>query len=345
MKKILLSFSVLFSCFAMHAQTGTDTLLWNNFETDPFQHMQILIPPGNPTDTSWYTFDMDGLPDGSPSNRPGEWFWTTPFAASDTVGNTGAMGSNSWSNSSTPTENILVTPSIFIGDTTAVLSWKSAPFQTPRYLDGYQVLLAVSSNDPSQFTDTLFVASEYTSLDNAAFPGLYSSYTFTPGPTANPLNPFVHGMDGTYFEPNPTDSSRLSATLRPFSVSLAAYSGQTIYIMFHHYCTDDNLLSVDDILITGTSFVGVQENENGVSFLAYPNPAKDRVNIRYHLPSSSNVTINIYNITGKLLNTENKGMLTGEQNNSIDVSTLPAGLYRVELLTEMGSSNQKVVVQ
>jgi hypothetical protein len=344
MKKIILLAAVSISGFAAKAQ---DTLIWNNFENDPFTNMQIAIPPGYLTDTSWYTFDLDGNADGSSTNRPGEWYWSAPFAPGDTLtGNTGVMASNSWSNSNTPNENILVTPSVYIGDTTAVLSWKSAPYQTPRYLDGYQVLIAVGNNDISSFTDTIFKASEYVSLDVPAFPYQYGAYTFLPGPTANPLAPFVHGMDSTYTEFDPaSDSSRLLGRLRPFTYSLAAYNGQTIFIMFRHYCTDDNLLSLDDILVTGTDYTGIHEANSGVSFSTYPNPAKDELNISYELTSSSNVVLNVYNIEGKLMSSENKGILSGAQTNRIDISNLPAGMYRVELVTEMGRSNQKIVVQ
>jgi hypothetical protein len=346
MKKFLLFSVFIFTGFAARSQT--DTLVWNDFETDPASYMQIAIPPGQSTDTSWYTFDIDGLADGSPSNRPGEWFWSSPFSDNDTIGNTAVLASNSWSNSPTPTDNILVTPSIYIGDATAVLSWKSAPFQTPRYLDGYQVIIASGNNDLNAFTDTLFVAAEYASLDNASFPNSFSSYTFLPGPTANPMDPFVHGIDGTYTDPNttdPNDSSRLLGRLRPFSVSLAAYNGQTIYIMFHHGTTDDNLISVDDILVTGTDFTAVAEQEQGVIFSAYPNPSSENVTISYNLPASSAVTVNVYDITGKLMSVENKGNLSGSQQHTIDVSAFSAGIYRVELVTAFGRSNQRIVVQ
>ena len=343
MKKQLLLPITLFSAFAANAQN--DTLIWADFNTDP-TYIQIALPLGNPTDTSWYTFDMDGQPDGSSAGRPGEWFWSAAYSDSDTLNNAGVLGSSSWTNSSTPTENVLITPSIMIVDANAVLSWKSAPYQTPRYLDGYQVLVAISNNDPSAFTDTLFVASEYVSLDNQSFPNAFSSYTFAPAPTSNPLDPFVHGMDSTYTELDPaSDSSRLIGRLRPFSVSLAQYSGQTIDIMFNHKTVDDNLISVDDILVTGTDPTGVGELNPGLPFSTYPNPANDQLNIRYTLPGASPVSLNIYDVSGKLVSAQNFGTIAaGPQQQTIDVSALPAGFYHVELVTEMGKSNNKVIV-
>jgi hypothetical protein len=231
----------------------------------------------------------------------------------------------------------------------ADLFWKSAPYQTPRYLDGYLILVAVGNNDPIAFTDTIFKASEYVSLDNQNFPNDFSSYTFSPVPTANPMAPFVHGMDLTYVDPNSTnasDSSRLLGRLRPLSVSLAQYSGQTIYIMFKHYSTDDNLLEVDDILVKGTNFTGIQEHTNTLSFTAYPNPASDQVNLRYTLSNSSAVTINVYDVTGQLVMSENKGQLSaGSQTTSLSLSGLPAGAYQVQIMTAEGTGNSRLIVQ
>src|SRR5574337_1385991 len=168
MKKLL-----LFACFvlpaaAMHAQ-AVDTILFADFETDPSTFIQTALPPGVNWDNNWYNVDIDGLPDGSGSGRPGEWFWTAPWAGADTLmGNTGVLGSSSWTNDpNNEVQNLLILPAIYIADTNATLSWSSAPYQTPRYLDGYQVLISTTDNDPSSFQDTLFVASEYTALNRS----------------------------------------------------------------------------------------------------------------------------------------------------------------------------------
>jgi hypothetical protein len=346
--------SILISAFAL-AATGAfaqDTLLWADFETDPSLYIQWALPPGQVNDTSWYNADFDGLPDGSGSGRPPEWYWTTPFANQDTIGNTGVLTSSSWTNSPQPIQNILITKAVYIGDNSAVLSWKSAPFQTPKYLDGYSVVISTTDNDPASFMDTIFTAAEYESEDNTSAPYDFSSYTFNPAPTSDPLDPFVHGMDWMYIEANydsvtnTTDSARWVGVLRPFSISLASYSGQSIYVMFVHNTHDDNLLSIDNIMITGTDFTGIHTNSEGTTFSAFPNPATDVLNTRYTLTAASKVVVNVYDVAGKLVATENKGVQpAGEQSSSINVAGLPAGMYRVELVTDAGRSNNRVVVQ
>ncbi|HEU4718576.1 MAG TPA: T9SS type A sorting domain-containing protein, partial [Bacteroidia bacterium] len=279
------------------------------------------------------------------SNRPGEWFWSLGFASVDSTD--GVLMSNSWTNMpSTPVDNILVTPRLQIVDGNAQLSWRSAVRQTPHYLDGYMVLVSTSNNDPSSFTDTIFRASEYVSQDNAAFPYDFSSYTFDPAPTANPLSPFVHGMDGTYTVNEGNDSERLVGVLRPFTVSLAAYSGMTIYVEFDHYSHDDNLLCIDDILVTGTNPSSVAENNSGVTVGAYPNPANDQLTVNLGLKAATNVTVAMYDLSGQLVSTQDFGMQQeGQHRLDMNTAGLAAGMYIMEVQTSTGKTTARVAIQ
>lgn len=348
MKKQLLTLSVMISASAAFAQN--DTLCFSDFNTDPSVYMQIgTMPPGSTGDVNWYSYDLDQLPDGSGGSRPGEWFWTQPYSNNDTLTQIACMGANSWTNDgATPVSNWLVLPSIQIIDANATLSWKSATRQTPRYLDGYKILVSTGLNDiVGSFTDTIFVASEYTSLDNQGAPNAFSSYTFTPGPTVNPLAPFVHGLDGTYTEFDPaSDSSRLIGRLRPFSVSLAQYSGQTIYIAFLHDDIDDNLISVDDILVMGTDPNSITENKLDVGLSVYPNPASDVLNVKFELASAGKVSVELFDMAGQLVRTESFGTPgIGVQSRPVSVNGLASGMYHLKLQTEQGVANTRVVVK
>lgn len=348
MKKQLLTLSVLISASAAFAQN--DTLCFSDFNTDPSVYMQIgTMPPGSTGDVNWYSYDLDQLPDGSGGSRPGEWFWTQPYSDNDTLTQIACMGANSWTNDgATPVSNWLVLPSIQIIDANATLSWKSATRQTPRYLDGYKILVSTGLNDiVGSFTDTIFVASEYTSLDNQGAPNAFSSYTFTPGPTVNPLAPFVHGLDGTYTEFDPaSDSSRLIGRLRPFSVSLAQYSGQTIYIAFLHDDIDDNLISVDDILVMGTDPNSITENKLDVGLSVYPNPTSDVLNVKFELAAAGKVSVELFDMAGQLVRTESFGTPgIGVQSRQLSVNGLASGMYHLKLQTEQGVANTRVVVK
>ena len=328
-------FSVTCVIFAAkNSNAQNDTLLWTNFETDPAAYVQSAPPPGLTADTSWYNFDYDQLPDGSGNSRPLEWFWDFDF--SDTLNS--VFMSSSWTNGSTPTENWLITKSVFISDTNAVLSWKSAPYQTPRYMDGYWVLISTSSNDFSAFTDTIFKAAEYVSLNNSSAPNDFSSYTFTSG--------FVHGADGLYTIDNGGDSSRLMGLLRPFTYSLSAYAGKSIYIAFKHHSVDDNILEIDDILVTGSNTVGINEQHAGIDFSLYPNPASDKINFYLTTKENLNCRITIFDVSGRVALEDNFGNLSsGKHQKLVDLTGLSAGMYQAQVTTPYGVSLKKFQIR
>ncbi len=213
-----------------------------------------------------------------------------------------------------------MTPPVQIIDASAVLSWASAPRQTPLYVDGYSVLVSTTDNIESSFTDTLFQAGQHLTGSGNDF----SAYTFSPG--------FVHGADGTYIEYDATsDSSRFVGELRPFTASLAQYSGQTIYIAFLHDSDDDNLIALDDILVTGTA-VGLNEVKNELGLSLFPNPASSKVELTYTLAANSSVIADVYDVRGSKVMSYNNGMQpAGAQKLAVDVSQLSSGVYNVVL--------------
>lgn len=339
MKFTILSSAALLISSMASAQTapGTDTLLWENFENDPSGYTTYGAPSGVTNEANWTDFDADGLPDGSTANRPGDWFWTLGFSTVDS--SSGVYASNAWTNNSTtPVQNYLMTPAIQIVDNSAVLSWKSAPYQTPLYLDGYVVLISTSTNLEPDFTDTVFVASEYVSHNNAS-DSTYSSFTFSPS------NGYVHGMNGQYIEYS-GDSLRFTGILEPHSVSLSSYAGQHIYVAFVHNSHDDNLLSLDEILIKGTSPNSIREFSQVTDMNLYPNPASGNVNVKYTLGEATPVIIDMYDINGKLVRTASKGFqAAGEYNYSFSTDYLAHGYYNVVVRTASGSSTKRLMVK
>ena len=289
MKKLL--FISLIAVSSNVAMAQNDTLLYENFDVDPTPN---YLPFNSGNDTQWVNFDADGLPDDN--GRPQEWFWSEgAFADVDSVD--ACLFSSSWLDGFLPgNRNWLMTPPIQIVDASATISWASAPRQTPLYVDGYSVLVSTTDNIETSFTDTIFQAGQY--LTGSGFD--FSTYTFSPG--------FVHGLDGTYTQLDPaSDSSRLIGVLRPFSVSLAQYAGQTIYITFLHDSDDDNLIAIDDILVTGT-FVGLNEVENTLGLSVYPNPASSKIELSYNLKSTSPVIAEVYDLKGSRVMSLSRGI-------------------------------------
>jgi hypothetical protein len=341
MKKLFTLIALVLTSLWSAAQN--DTLLYENFDVDPTANPNWVPVPAFPTnttgDTMWYNYDADVLADQSGASRPGEWWWS-PGGFADADSTDGCMFSNSWTLDPTPVRNYLITPSISIIDANATVSWESAPRQTPRYLDGYVVVVSTTTNDESQFLDTLFVAGENDGWNASPTDSTFSQYYFTPtGPSV-----FIHGMDGTYVEYH-GDSIRLIGQHRPFSASLAAYAGQNIYIAFVHYTVDDNLISLDNILVTGTEFVGVNEPEEDVLKLySYPNPAKKNVHLNFMVEKTSDVVIEVSDVLGNVVLKDNLKNISGKYSYLMNVEKLPGGTYYYTVIGGQGRSTDKFVV-
>ena len=70
----------------------------------------------------------------------------------------------------------------------------------------------------------------------------------------------------------------------------------------------------------------------------YPNPASDKATIKIKLESASQVTIELYNLTGQLAFRQTKYLGAGETTITIPASQLRNGLYSLRIYTDSGLS-------
>lgn len=316
MKKLFTLFTLLVLGFGS-ASAQNDTLLYENFNDSTVELTWATINNGN--DTVYVSLDADGLNDAN--GRPINWFWTpNAFAGDDT---TGCIFSSSWFDVIGVCANYFITPPVQINGNSGQLSWRSAPRQTPRYVDGYKVLVSTTDNLETSFTDTLFVAGEF--ISGSSTNGFnYAAYSFTPG--------FIHGSDSTYIEfpgATTTDSANAIGLLRPFSVSLSQYAGQTIYIAWLHDSEDDNLIAVDDILVTGQATQGIAESELLRNAVLFPNPATTSTTLRFSGAKAGNATLRVYALDGSLKMFTNVNLSGFTQEIGIPTADLAAGNYIV----------------
>lgn len=349
MKKI---YSLLIGLFVfVSLLKAQDTVLYEGFELQRFYDSLITIsvpPPGNVTDVKWYNWDADGLADASSATtaRDAAWGAALPFSDVDDLYPNGdsnlVIASNSWLVAPSVADNWLITPSIHLGPADT-LFWRSAPLQTPRFLDGYQVRLSTASNIDTDFGVTLFTAAEMTGVPAGGIADtVYSNFTFAPS-TA-----FIHGLDGTYIDPcditiaNPQHRGQL----KPFFVPLSAYANQNVFIAFVHNSTDDNMISIDDVMIRGNHPAGINENKSTLNMTVFPNPATDRAQLSFELMTASTVAISVFDVTGKEVYAENKGTLpNGRHFAQINTANLAKGFYTVSVQTTTGRSTIKLLVK
>lgn len=103
-------------------------------------------------------------------------------------------------------------------------------------------------------------------------------------------------------------------------------------------------LIVDDINFVFA--VGVSEFLNVEKIVAYPNPVKDVLNLRFELKADKNVKINIVDVTGKQLSTLDFGQLNqGVYNQTFNTANFGSGMYFIEFEMDGEKQVQRFVVK
>ncbi len=84
--------------------------------------------------------------------------------------------------------------------------------------------------------------------------------------------------------------------------------------------------------------VNVEENivaDNVILSQNYPNPATDVTRIAFELKAAGTVSLEVYDVTGKLIINRTEGTLpTGTHNIDLNVNDLPAGVYQYSLIVD-----------
>ena len=78
---------------------------------------------------------------------------------------------------------------------------------------------------------------------------------------------------------------------------------------------------------------------------AYPNPFNPSTMISFDVPELQNISVQIFNITGQLIETLINGKLeSGEYEILWDAGNLPSGIYFVQLKSGNKTLNQKLTL-
>lgn len=338
---ILFCLQIFMGFQPIHAQN--DTLFHLDFQVDPSSEM--LDAPDNLVTDLWLNWDEDG--ETSAGGLPNNWFFDLDWGSPDSIPATDSnfvFVSRSWlENLGTNASNWLVSPAIEILDNSAVLSWKSAPFQGPRYLDGYRVKILVGAQgyfEASEVT-TVFTASEMTAITGTGASVDTSNFDFDEG--------YIHAgafTDTTYFIPADVNASNPAHTglLEPHSISLSQFEGKTIYVAFHHDSSDDNMIMLDDLLLTGSLTLAAKDLAPDLRFVTYPNPVDNFLNVLFRLSAPSNVSVELFNQDGKLVATlPVSKSFSGEYNGQFDLRNLASGVYTVRLTIDNQHFSKQVV--
>ncbi len=313
--KATLFFALISLPVILNAQ---DTLLLMDFN-GPDTSLIISGQPSGNNDPYWVNYDSDGLADAN--GRPQEWFITSEFSNANP--NNLVFASSSMLTAAQPGNlNYFISPRIDLPITpySPLLTRKSAPFQTPKNVDGYCVVVSTTDNQISSFTDTVFRASQFIGLsaDSLGISPIpqYNWFEYSYG--------FVHGFDGTGLPSSPQqDSTKMVGEQIENRVDLSPYENLQIHIAFIHNSDADNMISIDDIVISTVLPVGNGEIVNSAGIKIFPNPVADVLRVE----GIDEDKYEVYDLLGRLV-------LKGTIEDEINVSGLLAGTYILRIGNE-----------
>jgi len=94
-----------------------------------------------------------------------------------------------------------------------------------------------------------------------------------------------------------------------------------------------------------TNIVSSIHNVNINDLLVSPNPSKNIFNITFSSTTNSDIKIKIVNLIGKIVFIENLQQFNGEYSNQINLQENSKGVYFLEIETERGAINKKLILQ
>jgi hypothetical protein len=89
--------------------------------------------------------------------------------------------------------------------------------------------------------------------------------------------------------------------------------------------------------------VGVSEYEKAILLNIYPNPTSNNLTMEYLLQKADNVKINLMNIAGQIIYSEQVNALAGKNKMTIFTTQVPAGIYYLQIITNENIVTKKFV--
>jgi len=141
------------------------------------------------------------------------------------------------------------------------------------------------------------------------------------------------------------DSTSNSSSLSP-SHQYADTGTYNVCMIVNNANLGQSDTSCSQVKVLSDNIIGIYKYNNlNMSLSNYPNPMNNSTNIIYTLPSSTNVELNVYNITGNKISTLiNSEQSTGKYKVEWNGSGLSNGLYYLQLKTNAGVVTNKIII-
>lgn len=200
---------------------------------------------------------------------------------------------------------------------TNLVNWEYTPGQT------YTLTATVSQQGRSLFGIGL----------EALLPSGANAGNLVPGTGTTTKNATIAGNSRKNIVHNMNAGATANAHSFTFTWTAPATDVGPITIYYAGNAANNNGTKTGDYIYNASQVVtpaavGIAEEANApFTFSFYPNPATDNITLNYSLEQSAKLNYSIYDLTGKLVQTESANRFPGKQQQNIDISNLQAGTY------------------
>ena len=133
---------------------------------------------------------------------------------------------------------------------------------------------------------------------------------------------------------------------------VAEYTGTTIPDELNVATTQLLIAFNTNKTITGEGFeinysasVGVEDVEALQNLSVSPNPAVNMLNVNFNLAYTGDVTVSLFDMSGKRVFSDKNSAFRGTYNNNIDISNLSKGVYILNVVSDRKTESKRVVIK
>lgn len=109
---------------------------------------------------------------------------------------------------------------------------------------------------------------------------------------------------------------------------------------------NNSYLYVDDLAFAGSVPSGVTSVNNILNDVSvFPNPATTEISVGYSATETGSMTINISDITGKVISSTTHNSIQGKNTVSFNTASFSKGIYLVTLVSDAGKHTEKIVIE
>lgn len=159
------------------------------------------------------------------------------------------------------------------------------------------------------------------------------------------LSSFGLGLnDSAFITPADQSGNAVSTTLSPGSgISMSGYQSvdwcDSVWVTdangnaYNDDTLANNLACTQITVLYWLLSVDGELKTDKEAFMLYPNPATQKLNIKYNFGTNNAAAVRVIDVTGKTVHNQDLGTLSGVQDVQLNLQRIPAGVYVVQLVT------------